>query len=350
MKELQNVLVVKVGTNTLIEKQASGSERLDRASFRRIGRQVLDLQRQNTQTVLVSSGAITAGRVATGCEPRPTGRNWHGIHLRNTTKPSVIGGSTMNKTTQNKPKQVAVIGLGTMGSAIQQLLQRDFDVIGIDRTSGKLEDAAAADVVILAVKPQSFAELARELRPHIHEQLVLSIMAGVTTKTLTNTLSTRRIVRTMPNLALATGQSMTAWYAVKDTQTTESATVQAILDKWGKSIQLKDEAQFDAFTALAGSGPAYFFQLAYLLEEIALRQGFTAEQARQMSLQTLRGAASVLATDESAGVWVQRVASKGGTTEAALKVLDERELEAIVEEAVGAARGRSATVGVESGS
>ncbi len=79
MKELQNVLVVKVGTNTLIKKQADGLERLDMASFRRIGQQVLGLQKQNTQTALVSSGAITAGMVATGCESRPSKQTRDGM-------------------------------------------------------------------------------------------------------------------------------------------------------------------------------------------------------------------------------------------------------------------------------
>src|SRR5688572_14643713 len=152
-------------------------------------------------------------------------------------------------------KKVAIVGLGTMGSAIHNLLLGDFDVIGIDRQSDNLAAVVKADVVIIAVKPQSFAKLAQTLRPHVEEQIVISIMAGVTIHSISVALGVKQIVRTMPNLALATGQSLTAWHI--EAKGMELSIVEAILDLWGSSLKLEDERQFDAFTALAGSGPAY---------------------------------------------------------------------------------------------
>lgn len=236
-------------------------------------------------------------------------------------------------------KKVAVIGLGTMGSAIHKSLQGDFDAIGIDRQSDNLADVAKVEVVIIAVKPQSFAKLTQALRPHIGEQIVISIMAGISIRSISAALGARRIVRTMPNLALATGQSLTAWYT--EIRGMELSIVEAILELWGSNLKLEDEKQFDPFTALAGSGPAYFFELASLLGQAAVARGFTAEQARQISLQTFRGAASVLKSDDSAKDWVNRVASKGGATEVALKELEAYGLGRAIDAAVEAACRRS---------
>jgi pyrroline-5-carboxylate reductase len=240
-------------------------------------------------------------------------------------------------------RTLAIIGLGNMGAAIQELLREHFEVIGIDRQYGALEAVTQTDVIILAVKPQSFAELAKELRQYVGEQTIISIMAGVKIDAIRSTLGATRIVRTMPNLALKIGQSLTAWYTESDGVDMEMA--HTILDAWGTSMRLEHEPQFDAFTALVGSGPAYFFELARQLEQVALSQGFSAEQSKQISVQTFKGAASVLQDGDSAGDWVRRVASKGGTTEAALKVLGERNFGQTIGDAVAAATKRSRELG-----
>lgn len=229
-----------------------------------------------------------------------------------------------------------------MGSAIQKLLQDTFGIIGIDRQHGELEDVSRADVIVLAVKPQSFSELAKDLKQYIDVQTVVSIMAGVTIDTIANALETTRIVRTMPNLALAKGQSLTAWFTNSEVNT---SVARIILDLWGSSMRLDNEAQFDAFTAVVGSGPAYFFELAYQLEQAAIEQGFTEKQARQMSIQTFRGAANVMDGGDDAGAWARRVASKGGATEAALKVFNERNFGQSIQDAVKAATNRSQELG-----
>lgn len=236
---------------------------------------------------------------------------------------------------------IAIIGLGTMGSAIQRLLPDKFRVLGIGRQPEQLAQACKTDVIIIAVKPQQFAVLAQKLRPLIKNQLIISIMAGVAIPTLTDALGTERIVRTMPNLALAKGQSLTAWHGVT------TGTLQTILDLWGSSLQLDNEERFDAFTALAGSGPAYFFELARALEQAAVDQGFSTQQAHQISLQTFRGAASITAEDTSFAELVGRVASKGGTTEAALKVLNRQNFAQIISIAIQAACKRSQEIATQ---
>jgi pyrroline-5-carboxylate reductase len=240
--------------------------------------------------------------------------------------------------------KIAIIGMGTMGTAIQQKLSGgDFEVIGLDREDDK-STVSTAEVIILAVKPQSFGEVAEELKAHIDKQLVISIMAGVSVSTLISRLGTKRIVRTMPNLALTTGQSLTAWHAKLNDEDIKMA--ERLISAWGSALRLENEEQFHAFTALAGSGPAYFFQLAYLLELAAFEQGFSQEQARTISLQTFRGAASVLSDDEiSCEALVKRVASRGGTTEVALAVFERHSMHTILNEAVAAAAERSVELG-----
>jgi pyrroline-5-carboxylate reductase len=240
-------------------------------------------------------------------------------------------------------KTIAIIGLGNMGSAIQKLLQEDFEIIGINRQHGALEDITEADIIVLAVKPQSFDELAKELKQYVNTQTIISIMAGVTIDAIASILGVTKVVRTMPNLALAKGQSLTAW--LTHGGDVDTNIVQRILNTWGSSMQLDNEAQFDAFTAVVGSGPAYFFELTHQLERAAIAQGFNEEQARQMSMQTLRGAASVLDDRDNAGDWVKRVASKGGTTEAAFKVFSERHFGRTIQAAVEAAIERSREFG-----
>lgn len=240
-------------------------------------------------------------------------------------------------------EKVAIIGMGTMGSAMRDLLEEKYEVVGIGRDCEDLRVVSEADAVIMAVKPQSFADTADRLWMHMRdEQLVISIMAGITLRALRRRLGNDNVVRTMPNLGLAQGQSLTAWYANRQTDTTQA---EAIIGMWGADIQLEDETQFHAFTALAGSGPAYFFELARTLEVSARQYGFTPAQARLIGTRTLLSTASVVGSETDLTAQVQRVASKGGTTEAALTVLRQRGFEQMVDSAIETACERSRELG-----
>jgi pyrroline-5-carboxylate reductase len=208
-----------------------------------------------------------------------------------------------------------------------------------------MRDITVADVVIVAVKPQSFEVAADEMWMHMREeQLVMSIMAGITLRALCRRLGAENVVRTMPNLGLAQGQSLTGWLAAPGARV-DTAQIESILGMWGASMRLEEEAQFDAFTALAGSGPGYLFEVARTLASAAQSQGFTEAQAQRIAAHTFLGAASVVTPQTDFAVQVQRVASKGGTTRAALDVFARQGLEQTVHHAVDAAVRRSQELG-----
>jgi len=235
-------------------------------------------------------------------------------------------------------EKVAIIGMGTMGSAIKTLLDDKYEVSGFGKHDDKRE-VHKADVVIMAVKPQAFAAAANQLwRPLRDEQLVISVMAGVTIRALCQGLGNSNVVRTMPNLGLAKGQSLTAWLG---SRAADGARAEAIIGMWGTGLELQDEAQFDAFTALAGSGPAYFFEIGRLLETAARVQGFDEATAQKIAAYTFLAAASVVEANTDFGHQVQRVASKGGTTEAAFGVFAQNNLDQTFYMAIEAARSRS---------
>ncbi len=232
-------------------------------------------------------------------------------------------------------KTVAIIGLGKLGTAIQQRLRGHYQLIGIDK-SGDLSLVRQAATIIIAVKPQSFAELAGGLKEAIADQTVLSVMAGITTERMVESLGTTRIVRTMPSLALSSGASLTAAFSNGATSDETSE----LLNQWGKIVWLDSEAQFDSFTALAGSGPAYFLELTAWLQTCAERQGFDQATAQLIANQTLKASVAIL-QDGVAADKLKSIASKQGVTEAALAVFQKQQFGRLITEAVEAARKRS---------
>lgn len=233
-------------------------------------------------------------------------------------------------------KTVAIVGFGTMGRAIATALDGRYRILGLDQ-GDDLGRAGEADFVILAVKPQVFDAVSEQLKPHLGRQTVISIMAGIRCERLSRQLGLDSLVRTMPNLGVASGASITAAYMFGQGDRTGAA---ALLDLWGATIWLEDEAEFDGFTAIAGCGPAYFFELVNQLQRAAEKLGFDEELAARIANGALAGAAAML-DDGAAADKVRRVASKGGATEAALLVLEAGGWGALIDQAVQAARKRS---------
>jgi pyrroline-5-carboxylate reductase len=233
-------------------------------------------------------------------------------------------------------KKVTIIGMGVMGNAIASVLKDAYEITGIDQEDN-LNRTVGADVVILAVKPQSFKDLSHDLRMYIVDQTILSIMAGISLADIVKSLGTERVVRSMPNLAVGKARSVTGAYSYDRNR---PHLLQELLRLWGEVIWLEEESEFDIFTALAGSGPAYFFEVARCLQAAAVKHGFGDEQAQHIVNATL-GSAAALLDRQSPAAMIARVASKGGTTEAALSVLAKHELSAVIEEAVEAAAARS---------
>jgi pyrroline-5-carboxylate reductase len=226
-------------------------------------------------------------------------------------------------------------------------LQQRFGV----RTSGDNRAAVRrVDTVVLAVKPQSMAEVCREIGPAAAERtpLVVSIAAGVRASNLAGWLGYpgAAVVRCMPNTPALVGSGATALFANEAVTAEQRSRAENILRAVGLTLWVDDEAQIDAVTALSGSGPAYFFLLMELLEKAGRELGLPGDTARLLTLQTAFGAAKMaLESDEAPGVLRQRVTSPGGTTEAALDTFRDGDLEALVRRALTAARDRGVTLG-----
>lgn len=214
-----------------------------------------------------------------------------------------------------------------------------------------LDEAA---IVVLAVKPQVWPQAAPGVRRVVeiasNGRLVISVMAGVTTARLRDALGVRaRIVRAMPNLGALVGQGITAVALGAGATDADRGRAAALFQDVGKVLDL-DEALMDAFTAVAGSGPAYVFLLAEAMEAAGEAIGLSPADAASAARQTVIGAARLLEGDDRSAAALRRaVTSRGGTTAAALQLLEERGFGAIVAAAIQAARDRGRELGADGG-
>jgi len=224
---------------------------------------------------------------------------------------------------------------------------------GVQLHSVNADAAATAAVWLLAVKPQFAATVARALAPLAQalQPLVVSVAAGIRCRDLELWFGPgAAVVRAMPNRPALIGAGVTAVYAAPAITAAQRARVAELLAAVGSVVWLDAESQIDAVTAVSGSGPAYFFRLIELLEAAAIEQGLPASIARQLAVETAHGAGRLAhaCTDDPATLRAQ-VTSPGGTTAAALAVLDAADLHAIVSRAVAAATARARELADEFG-
>jgi pyrroline-5-carboxylate reductase len=203
------------------------------------------------------------------------------------------------------------------------------------------------DLIVLAVKPQDaeglYPILARYIKP---EQMVLTIMAGVRIEKLRAALPTTKILRAMPNLPAQIGMGMTGFTADKSVTLAELFEVHNLLNTTGRSQYFEDENLLDAVTAISGSGPAYVFYFMQAMISQAEAMGFSKPQSELLVAQTFMGAIHLLKGNNlSCEQWIQRVASKGGTTEAALKSFDQQEIAEHIGIGLNAALDRAVELG-----
>lgn len=210
-----------------------------------------------------------------------------------------------------------------------------------------------AETVVLAVKPQvmstvlgDIARAARESSP-----LLVSIAAGVRERDILRGLGyDAAIVRTMPNTPALLGCGATALFANAFVTAEQRSRAENILRAVGITAWVDDEALLDAVTAVSGSGPAYYFLVMELMERIGVDLGLDQETSRALVLQTALGAARMASeTGESPETLRRKVTSPGGTTQAALERLNAGDFEAILREALEAARDRAVALGDELG-
>jgi pyrroline-5-carboxylate reductase len=185
---------------------------------------------------------------------------------------------------------------------------------------------AAPDIVVLAVKPQQMKEAVAPLVGKLGNAVVVSIAAGLDMAALSRWLGGhRRIVRSMPNTPALVGAGITGLCALPEVDPEGRAAAERVLRAVGSTVWIADESRMDAVTAISGSGPAYVFLFIEALQAAAAELGLDAEQGRQLAIDTVRGAAALAAaSDEPAAVLRERVTSKGGTTEAALRVMGDK--------------------------
>lgn len=245
--------------------------------------------------------------------------------------------------------KILIVGGGNMGmtygkSFINAHIVNHENLIILEKSAGKAEHLRqqnigtaygspddyikTADLIVLAVKPQDFKALAPNIKEHIDEQqVILSIMAGVKIKTISEALGADKIIRAMPNLPAQIGSGMTVFNASAEVTRIELVTVQNLINATGKSIYVDDEVQIDAATAISGSGPAYVFFFMNAIINTARNMGFNESEAELLCYQTFKGTINLFRKGElSCEEWIQKVASRGGTTEAALSSFQSTEL------------------------
>lgn len=206
--------------------------------------------------------------------------------------------------------------------------------------------AGEADTLILAVKPQVLHDVVVEISEVVarNKSLVISIAAGIRESDIDRWLGvgTAAIVRAMPNTPALIQCGATALYANARVTQEQRDFAESVLRAVGLTLWLKDEALMDAITALSGSGPAYFLLVMEILQSVGTELGLDADSSRLLTLQTAFGAAKMaLESADDPATLREHVTSPGGTTEQAVRVLEEGGLRALISKAVRAARDRS---------
>jgi pyrroline-5-carboxylate reductase len=206
-----------------------------------------------------------------------------------------------------------------------------------------------SEVLVLAVKPQDAKAALASIS--VGDQLVLSIAAGITLESISRWLGGhRKLVRCMPNTPALIGAGIAGLFALPDVSDEEKKKAGAILSAVGEVVWVEEERLLDPVTAVSASGPAYVFWFIEQLAASGEKLGLPAEVARKLALHTVLGAAKLVAqSDESPATLRKNVTSKGGTTEAALKVFEEEKLAERFRRAIEAASARGAELGKELG-
>jgi pyrroline-5-carboxylate reductase len=261
---------------------------------------------------------------------------------------------------------VAILGAGSMGEILAEGLlragwetgnlvlvarreERAREVERHTAIEASLDPAAAVagkDVIVIAVKPKDVDFLLHQIQASVENgQVVVSLAAGVPIGVFEQALPDVAVVRAMPNTPAAVDEGMTAYCGGRYADDDALALADMVLAAVGETIRLSEDL-LDAVTAVSGTGPAYVFLLAEALTEAAIREGLPHHAAEKLVIQTLRGAGALLSvSDKSAFRLRAEVTSPGGTTAAAMHMLEEGGFRALLETAVRAAARRSEELG-----
>lgn len=245
--------------------------------------------------------------------------------------------------------KIAIVGCGNMGMAFaRSFLQYDLvkkeDLLLIEKSQERSDilrtakegmvvsvinsQVADYELIILSVKPQDFASVQEELRAVIQpQQVVLSIMAGIPMSKIQSALHHQLVVRAMPNTPAMLGMGITGFTASPEVDAHKLRKVENLINATGRSVYLEDEGMIDAVTALSGSGPAYFYYIVKHMIEAGKQMGFDEGMASLLVKQTMLGSYHLINNaEQSLDNLIKAVASKGGTTEAALRTFEENQI------------------------
>ena len=211
-------------------------------------------------------------------------------------------------------------------------------------------DLQPSDMVVWAVKPQTFKDAATATRPHVSGALHLSVAAGITSESIARWLGTERVVRAMPNTPALVGLGMTGLMARAAVSADDKALVEQVVRTTGELVWVNVEADLDAVTALSGSGPAYVFYFLEAMRDAGAAMGLSPEVAYQLAVGTFVGASTLAQrSDDPPQVLRERVTSKGGTTYAAITSMESSGMKDRFAQALKAAQARASELGREFG-
>jgi pyrroline-5-carboxylate reductase len=267
-----------------------------------------------------------------------------------------------------RDRTVATVGSGVMAEAMIAGLLRGEEVApdrivashprserrdhlarayGIRAVESNVDAVQGADVVVLAIKPQMLLRVGRELAPALRGgQLIISIIAGATTRALASVLQQRQIVRSMPNTPAQLGKGMTVWYATPEVSDEQREQARSLLRSLGSELAVDDERLVGMATAVSGTGPTYVFLVMEALIDAAVHLGFPRHVAHDLVIETLEGSTFFAKSSGKHPAELRNmVTSPGGTSAAALHELESGRLRTVLSEAVWAAFRRTEELG-----
>ncbi|MCX6734515.1 MAG: NAD(P)-binding domain-containing protein [Candidatus Peregrinibacteria bacterium] len=241
-------------------------------------------------------------------------------------------------------KKICIVGMGNMGKAMMDILSErgGFELSGCEKSDDMNKKLEQAEVVIIAVKPQVFGELAKSITVDMRGKVVISIMAGIGIEKIKAALKTDKVIRTLPNLALKVGQSLTIWKTTEEIADDEKALAKEILMSFGKEMEVDDESKISSIGVVSGCGPGF---IAYFGEQMAgflMKQGLSEEEAEKVTRQTLIGTGEVVKRNNwNLTDMRKKVSSKGGLTEAGVNAMEAEGLGKVFEKGGDAALKRN---------
>ncbi|MDW8294916.1 MAG: pyrroline-5-carboxylate reductase [Aquificaceae bacterium] len=245
--------------------------------------------------------------------------------------------------------RLGVIGYGNMGESFAKALRERAEVVVYDVSEEKRQKAWAegfgvvestefllehSQWLLVAVKPLDVVEVLKSLRGKVGERLLISLVAGLSLSKMKELSDASKLIRLMPNINALVGKATIACAFGSGVEEKEKESFLKLFSVCGSLYELKEEA-FDAFTALAGSGPAFVFRFIHALALAGVKEGFPYEVAKSLALDVVSGSCELL--KEKGGhpeEWVVKVASPGGTTIEGIKVLEEKGFAGIVIECI----------------